>query len=96
MLDSYIGDLPIEKVHMGTLRKHIEHRRATGIKSGTIVRELAVVRRILNLAARMWRDENDKPWIDTAPLIQLPNWDDANAAVSPLVGRATSTIQSSA
>ncbi|MDQ4146360.1 MAG: site-specific integrase, partial [Pseudomonadota bacterium] len=66
MLDPYIGDLPIEKVHMGTLRKYIEHRRATGIKSGTVARELAVVRRILNLAARMWRDENDKPWSDTA------------------------------
>src|SRR5215218_6261880 len=32
---------------------------------------------VYNLAARVWRDESDKPWIDTAPLIQLPNWDDA-------------------
>jgi integrase len=32
---------------------------------------LAVVRRILNLSARLWRDEADRPWIDTAPLIQM-------------------------
>jgi integrase len=77
ILDPHIGDMPIEKVHMGTLRSYVTHRKAAGIKSGTVSRELAVVRRILNLAARMWRDESDKPWIDTAPLIQLPDWDDA-------------------
>jgi integrase len=77
ILDPYVGDLPIEKVHMGTLRNYIERRKVAGIKSGTVARELAVVRRILNLAARMWRDESDKPWIDTVPLMQLPNWDDA-------------------
>lgn len=34
-------------------------------------RDLAAVRRILNLAARLWRDENGHPWLATAPLIQL-------------------------
>lgn len=29
------------------------------------------MRRILNLAARLWRDESGKPWLDTAPLIQM-------------------------
>ena len=34
-------------------------------------RDLAVVRRILNLCARLWRDESDRPWLDTAALIQM-------------------------
>lgn len=77
-LDPYIGDLAINEVHMGTLQPYIRARKREGIKSGTISRELAVVRRILNLAARSWRDENNQPWLDTAPLLQLPNWEDAS------------------
>ncbi len=75
-LDSYIGDLNITHVHMGTLQAYIEARRTEGIKSATIARELAVLRRILTLAARTWRDEYNNPWIDTAPLIELPKWED--------------------
>jgi len=75
-LDPFIGDLDINQVHMGTLQSYIGIRRKEGIKSGTIARDLAVLRRILNLAARTWRDENNKPWIDTVPLLELPNWED--------------------
>ena len=32
--------------------------RLKGVKPGTVNRSLAVVRRILNLAARVWRDEH--------------------------------------
>lgn len=40
-------------------------------------RELAVVRRILNLAARLWRDEHGLTWLETAPLLQFVDWNDA-------------------
>jgi integrase len=76
-LDPFIGDMEIRKVHMGSLQPYIEARKQQGIKSGTIARDLAVVRRILTLSARVWRDENNQPWIDTAPLLQMPNWEDA-------------------
>ena len=76
-VDPYIGGMLIEEIHMGTLQRYINARRKAGVKSATVSRELAVVRRILNLAARVWRDENNKPWIDTAPLLQLPKWEDA-------------------
>jgi integrase len=46
-------------------------RLQAGISPGTINRDLAVVRRILNLAARLWRDEADRPWLTTPPLIQM-------------------------
>jgi site-specific recombinase XerD len=51
ILDRYIGDTAIEEIHMGTLQKYLKARKDEGIKSGTVSRELAVVRRILTLAA---------------------------------------------
>lgn len=56
ILDRYIGHLRLRQVHMGTLAPYIAARRAQGVKSATVNRSLAVVRRILNLAARLWRD----------------------------------------
>ncbi len=78
-VESWIGDMPIAQVHMGTLRPFIEARREAGVRSGTVNRTLAVVRRILNLAARLWRDENGMTWLETPPLIQLEDWQDARA-----------------
>ena len=73
LLDPYIGDLPLQQVHSGTLRRYITERRQT-VKPGTINRDLAVVRRILNLAARSWRHDSGTSWLDTPPLIEmLPN-----------------------
>jgi len=73
----YIGHLPISQVHMGTLNMFIKDRQQQGVKNSTINRTLAVVRRILNLAARLWRDEHGLTWLETAPLIQLLKMDDA-------------------
>jgi len=42
-----------------------------GLAVGTINKQLAAVRRILNLAARVWRDENGLSWLATPPLIQM-------------------------
>jgi len=70
-LDPYIGDLPIQSVHLGTLQPFIEDRRKQGRKNKTINLALSVVRRILNLSARLWRDENGITWLDTSPLIQM-------------------------
>jgi hypothetical protein len=71
ILDPYIGSLPLRRVHHDTLQPYVKSRLESGISPGTINRDLAVVRRILNLSARLWRDEADRPWIDTAPLIQM-------------------------
>jgi integrase len=76
MLDPWIGTLTLDQIHQGTLQPYIDHRRRQGIKSGTVERDLAVVRRILILASRVWRDEQNRPWIPTAPLLRMPEWDD--------------------
>jgi integrase len=71
VLDPFIGSLPLQRVHHDTLAPYIRSRLEQGRSPGTINRDLAVVRRILNLAARLWRDETDRPWLPVTPLIQM-------------------------
>lgn len=66
-----IGNLPLEKIHMGTLESFITARKKQGLKNGTINRDLAIIGRVLTLAARLWRDEFANPWMIEPPLIQL-------------------------
>ncbi|MCC6489097.1 MAG: site-specific integrase [Candidatus Hydrogenedentes bacterium] len=73
---SFIGELPLEQVHMGTLQGFIAQRKKDGVKGATVNRALAVVRRVLNLAARLWRDEQGRPWLLQAPLLQFVQWQD--------------------
>jgi integrase len=70
-LDPFIGDLPLRQIHMDTLAPFIAARRQQGAKTKTINLALSTVRRILNLAARLWRDEQGLSWLETAPLIQM-------------------------
>lgn len=78
-LDPFIGDLPIEGVHMGTLKAFITARRTQGVKSKTVNLALGVVRHVLNLAATEWLDENSLTWIQSAPKIKLMPQTDARA-----------------
>lgn len=71
LLEPYIGDMNLQQVHSGTLARYVRER-SRKVRPGTIKRDLAVVRRILNLAARSWRDEQGSSWLETAPLIQMP------------------------
>ncbi len=73
-LDPSIGELPGRRVHHDTLQPYVRARLKAGISPGTINRDLAVVRRILNLATRLWRDERGRPWLATAPLIQMQRY----------------------
>ncbi|CAD6874786.1 tyrosine-type recombinase/integrase [Methylomonas fluvii] len=79
-LDPWIGYLTLNQIHQGTLQVYIDHRREQGVKSATVVRELAVVRRILTLASRVWRDLDNEPWLPVAPLLRMPDWNDAAKA----------------
>ena len=70
-LDPFIGPLPIESVHIGTLQPFIKARRKQGIKTKSINLALGVVRHILNLAASEWLDEHNLTWLQTPPKIKL-------------------------
>ena len=75
-LDRWIGDLALREVHMGTLQPYIRYRRRNRIRSSTVNRALSVIRRILNLAARLWRHPSGLTWLETTPMIQLVDWHD--------------------
>jgi integrase len=66
-----IGSVPLDRLHIGTLQPWIASRRAAGKAAGTINHGLKVVRRILNLAASEWIDENGMTWLPAAPKIRL-------------------------
>jgi integrase len=66
----FIGEMPLEQIHMGTLDKFIKDRKKSGLKNATINRDLAIIRRVLTLAARLWRDEYNNSWLSEVPLIQ--------------------------
>jgi len=70
-LDPFIGDLTLQQVHDETLKPFIAHRLSEGVKHKTVNSALGVVRRILTLAARRWRDEQGQTWLETPPLLTM-------------------------
>ncbi|MCW8386840.1 MULTISPECIES: tyrosine-type recombinase/integrase [Legionellaceae] len=70
-LVKYIGDMPIEAIHIGSLQSFIEGRRKDEVSTRTINHGLMIVRRILNLAASEWMDEFGLTWLNSAPKIKL-------------------------
>jgi integrase len=79
ILDPWIGDLPLDKVHDDSLAPFIEHRLKT-VKPATVKRHLEVVRAITRLAASSWRDPlSEKTWIAAAPKITMPSSRDMRA-----------------
>jgi integrase len=71
MLIPWIGNVPLDKIYIGTLQPWIIKRRSEGRSPGTINHGLKVVRRILNLASSEWGDDNGMTWIRAAPKIKL-------------------------
>jgi integrase len=70
-LNPYIGTLPVRRVHQETLGPFIQSRLNNQISPSTVNRELAVVRMILNLASRVWRDDGGHPLLSVAPYIPI-------------------------
>jgi integrase len=70
-LDRFIGQLFLRQVHMDSLQPFIASRRADGVKTGTINLSLAFARRVINLAASEWRDEEGLTWLEHPAKIKL-------------------------
>lgn len=82
VLNEYIGNLSLEKVHMDSLKSYVCHRTRKNnntkeLKRRTINYGLQVVRRILNLAEQEWKDEYGLSWLIKAPKIKLESQMDA-------------------
>jgi integrase len=67
----FVESLELHQVHDGTLAPYTTARLAAGRSHKTVNLALGVVRRILNLAATSWRDENGRTWLQAAPRITM-------------------------
>jgi integrase len=63
----FIGGMPLAQVHDGTLKPFIDHERDRGLAPKSINNALGVVSVVLNRAAKVWRDEDGRPWLTQAP-----------------------------
>jgi len=66
-----IGNLLLPQIHDGTLAPYVSARLKAGRKHKTVNLGLGLVRHILNLAAKSWRDEGGLTWLEHAPAITL-------------------------
>ena len=73
LLLKHFAHVEPHKIHDGTLAPFVEQRLAEGASATTVNRSLEVVRTILNRAARAYRDDDGRPWLDGVlpPLITM-------------------------
>jgi len=74
-LDEFIGELPLDAIHMGKLQPFIDKRLAEGKSKRTVNYSLQTLRHILNLCTE-WVDESGQTWLQSAPKIRLLREDD--------------------
>ena len=71
LLLPYIGSMALVDICNDSLQPFIDERLDEDeVKPSTVNRTLEVARTIMNRAARLWRT-NGKPWLATAPLIEM-------------------------
>ncbi|SFF15225.1 tyrosine-type recombinase/integrase [Paracidovorax wautersii] len=67
----FIGHLTLPQIHDASLAPYVAARKGEGRANKTINLALGVVRRILNLAASAWRDEDGRTWLQHPPKITM-------------------------
>ncbi len=68
----YIGSLRLDSVHSGTLQSFCDRRLDDdGVSPTTVNRSLEIVRTILIRCARVWRNDDGRPWLGSAPLLEM-------------------------
>lgn len=70
-LDPFIGVLPLDRIHDGTLKSFVAARKQQGVSNRTINIALQRVVRILRLAANVWRDEHGMTWMDRTTHVSM-------------------------
>jgi integrase len=63
----FIGHLPVAHVHDGTILPFIAHEQQRGLAPKSINNALGIVATVLNRAAKVWRDDDGRPWLTQAP-----------------------------
>ncbi len=77
-LVKYLGKEPLHKLHPRhpDIQRFISDRQSAGCKCNTINRTLERLRRMLNLAATEWVDDQGLTWLAAAPKIKMLRNDD--------------------
>ncbi|MGZ9893079.1 tyrosine-type recombinase/integrase [Bordetella bronchiseptica] len=70
-LDPYIGELYLDEVDNEALQPYVDDRLDLERKPRTINIALQRVVRVLNVAARKWRDDDRRPWLQVVPMIEM-------------------------
>jgi integrase len=63
----FIGALPLEQVHDGTMKAFISQETGRGQAPKSVNNAVGVVSAVLNRAARVWRTGDGTPWLRQAP-----------------------------
>lgn len=63
----FIGYLPLELIHDGTIKPFVDHELERGKAPKSINNAIGMVSAVLNRAARVWRTEKGAPWLCQAP-----------------------------
>lgn len=70
-LDPYIGDKFIDEIHDGTFNAFRTNREAEGVSVGSVDRDIGTAARVLEEAARKWRDDQTNlTWLTETPMIE--------------------------
>lgn len=70
-LDQYIGDKMLDEIHDGSFQSYRDDRAKEGICIGTMDRDIGTAARVLEEAARKWRDEKTNlTWLVETPMIE--------------------------
>lgn len=64
----YIGHRNLSEIHDGTLQS-FKQDRLRRVAASTVNRDIWIVKRVLTLCARLWRDERNLPWLQTVPML---------------------------
>ncbi len=89
----YLGGIEMRHVHINhpKVRQLIGDRLGEGLKINTVNHTLKALRKILNDASRVWRDDDGLPWLGSPPMIRLLSEDDKrkpNATADAAKGHA--------
>jgi integrase len=101
----FLGRLPLERIHDGTVKPFIDHERGRRISPKTINNALAIISTTLRHAAGRWRTEDGLPWLRQAPplLTRLSvvgqrrrayplSWDEQDAMLRCLPGHLVDAV----
>lgn len=69
-LVDYIGDMPVNEISHISFELYIQDRKKK-VSHRTINIALQRAVRVLNLCARKWRDDQNRPWLDSVPLVEM-------------------------